>query len=75
MGIIEGRIVHFVLPHGEHRPAIIVNAWRNAAYVNGEVNLTVFPDWSNDGLAATEWRTSVPFSEEAKPNTWHWPER
>lgn len=48
-GLTEGRIVHFVMPNGKHRPAIIVEAWRN---VHGppdhRVNLVVFLDGLND---------------------------
>lgn len=46
-GLIEGRIVHYVLPNGDHRPAIIVNAWLKV-YGDGTVNLQVFTDGSND---------------------------
>jgi hypothetical protein len=44
-GLIEGRIVHFVLPNGEHRPAMIVKNWNEQS---GCSNLTVFTDWTND---------------------------
>ncbi|HEV7236242.1 MAG TPA: hypothetical protein VGN15_08685 [Ktedonobacteraceae bacterium] len=78
-GLTEGWIVHFVLkvPHEaelQHRPAIVVRNWKEAA---GTVNLTVFTDWSNDGPAngmGIVWKTSVPYSEEPKEYTWHWPE-
>lgn len=97
-----GRIVHFVLANGEHRPAIIVRVWPGE-YGNDEVkdgiNAQVFLDGGNDRVvfvdAATTpptsdafsqvtldectkgsaWRTSVRHSSEAKPGTWHWPER
>lgn len=84
-GLTEGRIVHFVMPNGEHRPAIVVKVWNQ----DGTANLTVFPDWTNDthnlpnqfypveeirrGLF---WATSVRFDEaEKKPGTWHWIEK
>ena len=82
-GLAEGRIVHYVLPdgrcEGEHRPAIIVKVWE-AHRVQGTVNLQVFTDSQNDYLAgpATHgimWATSVPYSEEPKPRTWHWIEK
>ncbi len=74
-GLIEGRIVHFVLPGGEHRPAIVVKVW---GFKAGYVNLTVFTDWGNDGLNYSKgivWETSVDYSEAPAPRTWHWPER
>ena len=87
-GLIEGRIVHYVLENGpsrgEHRPAIIVKVWE-AHREQGTINLQVFTDGNNDvdprepqsvsygkGIA---WATSVPYSEEPKPRTWHWIER
>lgn len=89
-GLIEGRIVHYVLESGrskgEHRPAIVVRDWKQE---NGLVQLQVFTDGENDGLRdiVTErlmpiidldysdfllWRTSVPYSEDKEPGTWHW---
>lgn len=47
-GFTEGRIVHFVLPDGEHRPAIIVRAWPDGTGCEGYANLQVFTDGSND---------------------------
>ena len=54
-GLTEGRIVHFVMPSGQHRPAIIVKVWRvtGAGNIqdppeNGLSNLTVFVDGLND---------------------------
>jgi hypothetical protein len=71
------------------RPAVIVEDWGLSA--EGAVNLMVFTDGGNDDafVEASEraarapgkstrcvvWRTSVPFSAEPKPGTWHWPER
>jgi hypothetical protein len=77
-GLAEGRIVHYVLRPGEHRAAIIVRVWRdshgNPAPL-GTVNLTVFPDWGNDGEDGIVWKTSVVYDEAHGPYTWHWPER
>lgn len=75
-GLTEGRIVHYVLEGGrnagQHRPAIIVKVWGQD---NGCCNLTMFPDWSNDGLNGMEWQTSRLFSESGELGTWHWIER
>lgn len=84
-GLIEGRIVHYVLPEGpnqgEHRPAVVVRAWGRYPHASpeasGMVNLQVFFDGTNDGhgLNTQPWRTSVHYSEEQLPGTWHWIER
>ena len=87
-GLTEGRIVHYVLPDGphagEHRPAIVVKVWRlnNADGTqrppdNGYSNLIVFVDGTNDYLdySGAVWATSVVYSEDPKPRTWHWIER
>ena len=64
-----GRIVHFILPNGEHRPAFIVRVWPNE-YGNEEikdgVNLQVFIDGTNDynGSSTTKWLGPTP--EECK---------
>jgi hypothetical protein len=84
-GLIEGRIVHYVLANGQHRPAIVVRNWSNPAIPgsDGMVNLIVFADGSNDYEAiqgATElgmfWATSVHYDPAGKMHhTWHWIER
>lgn len=84
-GLTEGRIVHFVLqdgPHaGEHRPAIVVKVWRQGdgtPPANGYSNLVVFIDGTNDNPASAmcfHWATSVEYSAEPKPRTWHWIEK
>lgn len=81
-GLTEGRIVHYVLDTGrnagEHRPAIIVKIW-NAA--TGYCNLLVFLDGGNDDETAPypaplmRWATSVNYSEDPQPRTWHWIEK
>jgi hypothetical protein len=101
-GLIEGRIVHFVMPNGQHRPAIVVQVWRVPdspgpepilkAPENGCCNLRVFTDGPNDVPYTPEekeklgnwgfreddvrhghiWATSMMYSEEPKPGTWHW---
>ena len=88
LGIIEGRIVHFVTVKGPHRPALIVNALRDTGYTEGEVNLLVFGDGMNDDNTAPagvgKWETSVMMCEPtiseaegsvAPMRTWHFPER
>ncbi len=84
-GLIEGRIVHFVLPAGphagEHRPAIVVKIWDKWNEKSGVVNLQVFYDGTNDHPHAQSdgphiyWETSVGYSSEPEARTWHWIER
>lgn len=90
-GLTEGRIVHFVMPNGEHRPAIIVRVWASGP-CGGYVNMQVFTDGANDTYSIPPgsnestslneaiktgiiWRTSICYSEEKTPNTWHWIEK
>lgn len=72
--LIEGRIVHYVLDRGSSagqcRPAIVVKIWSQA---QGSVQLQVFTDADNDSLPAVLWATSVTYSEDPQPRTWHWP--
>lgn len=88
-GLTEGRIVHYVMPDGRHRPAIIVRVWNK----DGTVNLTVFTDWTNDSHGTdlrginyamgadcangVMWRSSVLYdaNKDPLPGTWHWIER
>lgn len=81
-GLTAGRMVHYVLPdgrsQGEHRPAIVVRVWDIPSYPAGTINLQVFTDGSNDGkdyAAGTVWKTSVHYSEDKEPGTWHWIEK
>jgi hypothetical protein len=87
---VIGQIVHFVMPNGDHRPAIIMQIWGPAC-----VNLQVITDGPNDaGYKETEkealrnfslnpddvkhghvWATSEMFSADPKPGTWHWIEK
>jgi hypothetical protein len=65
-----GRIVHYVLANGEHRPAIA------CACGAIPVNLQVFHDGGNDAAHSDgEWVTSRSLDETWTPRTWHWPER
>ncbi len=47
-----GRIVHYVLASGEHRPAIVVQVWKDEYPENADdkdgVNVQVFLDGKND---------------------------
>jgi len=85
-GLTEGRIVHYVLKNGQHRPAIVVRNWSNPDVPgsDGMVNLSVFTDGSNDsgalgGDSSAQgffWATSVHYSPlGTEQNTWHWVER
>lgn len=90
-GLTEGRIVHYVMPNGEHRPAIVVNTWRHLTPpCEGYINLQVFTDGSNDLVGLPDiygsiredikrgmfWATSIcPDEIEKKPGTWHWVEK
>lgn len=71
-GLIEGCIVHYVLPEGpnagESRPAIVVKVWDKDS---GCANLNVFTDGENDGVDGL-WVTSVCYSDTHEPRTWHW---
>jgi hypothetical protein len=92
-GLTEGRMVHYVMPNGQHRPAIVLNVWSKTS---GCSNLNVFTDYTNDvpydqaeletmkhnfNIKPEEvahghiWKTSILFSVEPVPGTWHWIER
>jgi len=80
-GLSEGRIVHYVLQDGAHRPAIIVRNWNSPG---GCCNMQVFLDGVNDeGIThvatddarrGMQWCTSILYSAKPQPGTWHWPE-
>ncbi len=84
-GLTEGRIVHYVPfehevnPSFHHLAAIVTQVFSPASNAEGVANLTVFPDWSNDGASYLTqpmfWATSRLYSAEPTPGTWHWPER
>lgn len=69
-----GRIVHYVPidnpnvieahNNATEVPAIVVRVWNKDV-----VNLKVF----TDGIYDT-WKTSIRYSAEKEPNSWHWPE-
>jgi hypothetical protein len=72
-----GDIVLYALPDGRNvgqvRPAFVVRCW-----IADVVNLQVFTDGINDypsehlGSHGTLWKTSVHYSENKEPGTWHW---
>ena len=80
-----GRVVHYVLPNGEHRPATVARVWSQPEEWNphsGMCNLVVTLDTPNDyGIMGTApdkdtvWKGSVYYSDTPQPNTWHRPER
>lgn len=78
-----GRTVHYVMPGGEHRPAMVVQVWDDpGSYPLGVCNLVVFLDGTNDrqvpyGTSGdlVMWATSVYYNDTKTPYTWHWPER
>ena len=83
-GIIPGRIVHFFSKSFSYQPraAMIVRAWGDG----GTVNLTVFPDWGNDGHRDEPafWATSIQHKSalaeyidrpDFGSSYWDWPAR
>lgn len=81
-GLTEGRMVHYVLANGEHRPAVVVRVWHATGACAGYVNLQVFTDGSNDNDAdaaingaSVVWCTSVCYAAIPEPHTWHWIEK
>ncbi len=86
--LTEGRIVHYVMPSGEHRPAIVVRNW-HPDNDDGYVNLLVFTDGFNDSnnlpeslepekeniKRGTFWAPSVFYDADKRTSTWHWIEK
>jgi len=58
--ITIGSIVHYVLPNGQHRPAIVVKVQEG----NNKLELQVF----GEGLVS---KSNVEYSKEPAPGTWH----
>ena len=68
-----GRIVHFILANGEHRPGIIVRVWPGEygnEKVKDGVNLQIFLDGRNDNAADTSDIGGVFEHERAYGNAW-----
>lgn len=72
-----GRIVHFILPTGEHRPAIIVKVWDRAPHESTPVNLQVFTDGENEALPNVMHRCGAyqAPANQGQVGTWHESER
>ena len=70
-GLTEGRIVHYVMPNGVHRPAVVVHVWDRE---KGTANLTVFTDPALDG-ENLRYSVQVEYANRPTPNTWHWVEK
>ncbi len=76
---------------GEHRPAIVVRNWKTEnGMVQLQVFTDGMNDGFRESIAGmqsngeavalnfsanTQWRTSVHYSDNKEPGTWHWPER
>jgi len=77
-GLIEGRIVHYVMESGDHRPAIVVQVMGKET---GSVALTIFlaphdPEPVTHGnllpvMIPLEGRYAR-YSPDNAPGTWHW---
>ncbi len=76
-------LVHYILSDGpskgQHRPALVVRAWRDGfGYLTGTVNLQVFTDSNpegqyNDNMPSVMWVTSSAFdSSDVAEGCWHW---
>jgi hypothetical protein len=90
-GLTEGRKVHYVMPNGQHRPADVVRVWNDQGMVNLQVQMdgsndagyteaerAKLKDFGIDPEQVKHghiWRTSIRFSEEPVPGTWHWIEK
>lgn len=80
-GLIEGRIVHYVLPNGksrgEHRAAVVVHVYDHGT---GLVDLSVFTrkvDFAGDAHPGHNWFIEkVPFSKiPQEEGHWHFTEK
>lgn len=83
-----GRVVHYVMEFGsragEHRPAIIIDHFREGSVpvTDERVQLVVFVDRYNDGIpdgpnsfANVLSRSAIVHDEKGRNlGTWHWPE-
>jgi hypothetical protein len=74
-GLINGRVVHYVLDQDKHRPGIITNV---LDATDGTVNIVVFFDGPNDGRSthsSSEVLAAVEYSEFNVVGTWHFIEK
>lgn len=76
-GLIEGRIVHYVLPtgltKGEHRSAVVTKVWQTGGEPEGAISLTVFPILGDMPDFPTAYQVDyIHYDENGELNTWHW---
>lgn len=90
-GRIVHYVLEDVPHKGEHRPAIVVRDWKQEnGLVNLQVFTDGYNDGLREHVSASHsdvgalgvsyaanilWRTSVHYSEEKEPGSWHWIER
>lgn len=67
LGLIAGKIVHYVKENGKHMGAITVSVKDQDA---GTVSLQVFED-----MNGVEYISSAGYSEDHTAGTWHWIEQ
>ena len=73
-----GRVVHFVMANGRHRPGLISGVVSNDPIPTARVHLTVFPVRSEDFPVGTPFEVENVVRDEGvapKLGTWHEPER
>jgi hypothetical protein len=70
-GLIEGRIVHFVVSPHQHRAAIIVNIQGKE---KGICDVFVF-SMPQDERGGFFMYTGAPYDSEKGLDTWHWIEK
>lgn len=63
-----GRVVHYVNENGVELAALVVKVWNEQV-----INLVYFPNGSEVG-GVPMTKTSVSFSLEKTPHSFHWPE-
>lgn len=71
-GLTIGRNIHYVTSEGVHLAALVTKVWNKEA---GMINLTAFIDNSEHTGDPVMMVTSVEYSEDPQPDTWHWIER
>lgn len=67
LGLIEGRIVHYVNANGQHMAAIVVSVMDKD---KGIINLQAFED-----MNGIKYIGHVEYSDEHAINSWHWIEQ
>lgn len=72
-GLTEGRIVHYVLQNGVHRPAIVVKVWRYSEPVQNESDEVVYTIPENGCSNLQVFTDSDPerkYNDQLDPVTW-----